>query len=187
MIRTISISILLFVASTAVNSAVVYSYTGNNYDQLEPSAFYFNDSMNLTGEVTFENALAPNLTNSSEAYNSYSFFNGRFTLDDTNSRLVRMELSTDSAGDIIGWDILAYQDSNHEQQSGFLLGGEFHTTTTGDVGIVSSLVYSAQLESAVANVPGVWSQRPVPIPAAAWLFISGFIGLLGLNYHKRGK
>lgn len=35
------------------------------------------------------------------------------------------------------------------------------------------------------HLEGVVAAAPVPIPAAAWLFSSGLIGLMGLARHKR--
>lgn len=70
---------------------------------------------------------------------------------------------------------------------------DYHATvpadsTTGFANVKYALYLVGNVTAGPAATPaGDWGPAPVPIPAAAWLFGSGLIGLVGIARRKKGK
>src|SRR5262245_13854615 len=89
----------------------IYTYTGHSYTSIGDGpipAGSYDFTMSVNGSFTLANPLAAYLSNSNITASvlSFSFFDGRTTLD-TSSVLPGKDFrfSTDAAGNITGWDI----------------------------------------------------------------------------------
>lgn len=187
-----------FLFLTPVSASVIYSYTGNQYvrvgDEFSTESAY-DTSMFVTGYMELENKLAPNLeTGLSIAPISFSFFDGVNTIDETNATAGLFAFETDSFGEIISWIIavesrpMSFSNIGDKFVSIELLhdGVAFaanvdnaETLTCLDDGCATIDIDVASTSDGVSNSPFVGQWSVVPIPAAIWLFASGFIMIFG--------
>jgi hypothetical protein len=184
---------LLFIVATPALASVVYSYAGNPFNSFSSATSYSSSNL-ITGTVVLENLLQANST-SQPTILSFSFTDGVQTLTEADAAIDIFEFTTDGdsitnwrvslqtfpaplvRGDVVqiirtyNWDV-DVKDAGNRQTVAAMIGntpifrvdsGERLTTTglwVGDVAIV-------------------------PLPATAWLFGSGLLGLIGLARHKK--
>ena len=183
-----SLSVILALISFNSTAAVIYEYTGNNYDTTWTSPSMFDTSMSITGSFTVDSKLIDFNGDITAQVTSYSFSDGVTTYTDADPEgSSQFIVNTDNNGDITSWII---DISDVDALSPNLEPGDIvNRITSGSSGedfaqvyqcdfIVSGCVFS-QIDGAFAYNPGSWSV--VPIPAAVWLFGSGLIGLAGLK------
>ena len=196
------ISSILFLVSGLVQAAVMYSYTGNNYDSVTnyaylppPEATPYDYSMSISGNVVFSEELARStIINAqwlSDHLVSYSFSDGVNNLNQDNSQITFGEFVADTGGTITQWGInivYAVQEPGDPEVS------IFQRISTGMQGFSASdyvknyechvfsggACYDPSFDhyAQTSQSPGTWvASSVVPIPAAAWLFGSALAGL----------
>ncbi|MGI9308989.1 MAG: VPLPA-CTERM sorting domain-containing protein [Gammaproteobacteria bacterium] len=127
------------------------------------------------------------LTNISTDVLSYSFTDGRHTLDQSNSG-INISVAVDGSGQITSWLVdIFFPGTPPEFNTGDQYGSISTRNNNGpvlDSGYIYECLYGSgfgtcstfDFDSAtISNQPGTWSV--VPIPAAAWLFGSALAGL----------
>jgi hypothetical protein len=177
----------LFVPSAnSVQAATVYSYTGNNYEQIMGTLY--NTSMSVTGSFTTEAPLINFSGDASSLITQFSYFDGINTLTEMNAG-VFLRLTTDNFGSITDWFI----DINNTDQ---IAAGDpyfsissadsFDSGITGECAFADSSgcsVFSIDEQGLINDNPGSWTV--VPIPAAAYLFSTGLLGLIGIARRRK--
>ncbi len=203
--------VVISIVATSVNASVIYQYTGNQYtDFFLDETDLYDSSMSITGFIEFENPLAPNLSVNGDEYGnvtpiSYSFFDGINTFTNLSPpTFEEFDIGTDSFGNITSWYIELWDtypspvSINDTKGFMYIVGDDYYPGWAGfDQGSLSTCdelsngtsgVYcSAQTQKSGWNdTAGTWSvsTSAVPIPAAAWLFISGLLGLTVASRRK---
>ena len=196
---------LLSIVATPALAAVVYGYSGDQFDTFNSTTTY--DTSNfISGTVTLENLLAANTT-STPAILDFSFTDGNQTLSMANgAAIVAMEFTTDEdsitnwrvelnilppgplgVGDVTQTIITYNRDAGVEDTgrtqtvTGTLPAFLFISDLSSDPVPISSIDYGT------ASTAGTWTGNiaAVPLPAAAWLFGSGLLGLAGIARRKK--
>jgi hypothetical protein len=194
---------LLSIAASPALAAVVYGYSGDQFDAFNSTTTY--DTSNfISGTVTLENLLAANTT-STPVILDFSFTDGHQTLSMANgAAIVAMEFTTDEdsitnwrvelnilpsgplgVGDVTQTIITYNRDADVEDT------GRTQTVT----GTLPAFLFISDLSSVpissidfgTASTAGLWTGEiaNVPLPAAAWLFGSGLLGLAGIARRKK--
>ena len=195
---------LLSIAASPALASVVYGYSG---DQLNtsPSTTAYDTSNFISGTVTLENLLAANTT-STPVILDFSFTDGNQTLSMANgAAIVAMEFTTDEDS-ITNWrvelnilpsgpldvgdvtqTIITYnrdagvEDTGRTQTVDLILSFLSISAVSSDPTPISSIDFGT------ASTAGTWTGEiaNVPLPAAAWLFGSGLLGLAGIARRKK--
>jgi hypothetical protein len=195
--------LLLGLCCGPVWAMTTYQYEGFNYSIVNlnntPPAGTYTTDMNLSGQFSVATDLTEmSLTEIGGSLLSYSFFDGRNTLTQANSEIVRFEIAVNAIGEITEWDIQV-QDP-FPDPGGFFVGVQSFTIRTADGpnwinqgsisectainldnGCTQTMADQATYVGIADNV-GTWSV--VPLPAGAWLFASA-LGLLGWMRRQR--
>jgi hypothetical protein len=100
----------LFLPVASIGHAITtYQYIGNNYQSVSddtPPEGTYTTSMSITGSFTVDEPLLPaSFTDITPAVQTYSFFDGRDTLTETNSQIIDFGVAVDTSGLIHEWDI----------------------------------------------------------------------------------
>ncbi len=192
-----SVTCVLIFAAFKANASVIYTYTGNNFTSATDP---YTTDMNVT--LQFETAIPLTgtgaMTNVSAEILSYTMYDGRKTLTDSDSPLdiyLNIDTATGiptewtihatnefgrSIGDIVNRMKTIYYSYSGGLDSAEEIECKFIPT---EVGECMGFDYIAGAD--VYNSPGssgTWSV--VPIPAAVWLFGSGLLGLIGVARRK---
>jgi hypothetical protein len=183
------------------SASVVYTYTGNTFTNIQDSdppagTFTTNDFVSISFVVPelLTDLRLPILISPT----SFTASNGRITLTNTSPlTLDTIRVATDSSGLITGWHIsLAKGGSDLQvgEQSDQILTGFNTAFSEGDGGnriecterdAADEQCFNFFLDfGSNTNNPGTWSLSTVPVPAAAWLFGSGLLGLVGIARKK---
>lgn len=184
--------VLIFTAFNA-NASVIYAYTGNNFTSTFGS--YATDmKITLQFETAMPLAGTGAMTNVSAEISSYTMFDGRKTLTDSDAPL-DIYLNIDSAtglptewiihatneyGRSLG-DIVNRMKTIYYSYSGGLDSVEeieciFIPPEVGECMGFNSIAGADVIN--VTDPPGSWSI--VPVPSAVWLFGSGLLVLTGM-------
>ena len=116
-------SLLLPLASIA-NAITTYQYAGNNYsgvsDATPPDGAY-DTSMSVSGSFAVSSPLLPSsLFDLQSIVQTYSFFDGRSTLTESDSRISSFSVTTDEAGHITEWSIVVGTPLGHSPRPAHL-------------------------------------------------------------------
>ncbi len=178
-------------------AAVFYSYAGTNFTNIsdpDPPAGTYDTTMSVTGSFTVAAPLLslPPSTDISASVSSYSFGDGRQTLDNGNSTVDVFRMSTDAAGSPSAWFIGLFAPFPSPTNVGDPFGA---ITTRNDAAIVdvgritncttvagSGCTVSVQ-DRGSAFTTGTWTVTPtvVPLPPAVLLFGSALVALFGFG------
>jgi hypothetical protein len=197
------VTVISIVFTTTAHAAVIYSYNGNNFNTILNSAaidFEYSGSQSISIEFTVPSLLI-DLFNTVITPDTFTISDGVTTFTESDSIDGRsFSLFTDSSGDITDWAISATEKA---VTSTWTVGDE--ATSMLSVGRVlyyspydKSKLYrcaSVNPDSSCASIylafgsnssiPGLWTTTTVPIPAAAWLFGSGLLCLVGIARRKK--
>ena len=200
--KSIALAATTLVLSTSVNASVIYTYTGNNFEQIQ--GVVYSTSNSVSASIQLANALAPLSAATAASVESFIITDGVNTLTDDNSNF-SLEIYTDALGDIYEWRISATVGFDQPTYIGdaswdILTVGKYNTTInvsdSGRIGTCMGVNETGGCSNAVGTSSGEiignqgsWAITgapisPVPVPAAVWLFGSGLIGLIGVARRK---
>ncbi len=196
-----------FIHAISANASVIYTYTGNNYNSFVSTELVlpqpYDSSMSVSGFIELETEIGANqlIDGHGLVPLDFSFSSGVITIDFTNAGGVFLDFATDASGNITEWNLYFVDDP-----TGLTLGGELHeifsTFTTDDIFVgyldIGETSYCKNLDAqgrcrfsdyhrGISEIPGTWTVSNVPVPAAAWLFGSGLVGLIGVAGRKKQK
>ena len=180
---------LSLAAAVTAKADEVYTYTGNDYTFAEAP---YTTSGSNTGEFTTSTPLGANLTNAIVSdLVTYQFEDGIGTIwDPADSTMPTLEVSTNSLGDIDGWELLLSAKAGF---NGIVLdtcGGAGNITFTilqctsqpqNDFADVTSTTHSGGfVYGQTQDDPGTWSQAAAtPEPSSLILLGTGVLGVAG--------
>ncbi len=200
LIGALAASFLL--VSGAPAATITYQYEGSNFDTFPFTSApgEYTTSMSVTGSFTVDDsfALPTTLLDIESDVISYSFFDGRNTLTESNSTVSGgFRVRADGGGQIFEWDIplvstpaqAAVGDEEYVIVTKFFPGGLGNQRDSGRFEVCTEFGTSCTNSDTdlaqITSDPGTWSSSAVPIPSAVWLFGSGLLGLMGMA--KRNK
>lgn len=181
----------LAVVSFNVNAAVTYQYAGNDYTNFYAAPSIYDTSMSINGSFTVDSKLISANGDISDQVTSYDFSDGVNTYSNTDPEgLSQFIVNTDSDGNITNWiiDIFDVSSLSPTVQPGDIISRIISQPDLDQADltqcdfIVVTCVFSQIDGATIFNNQGSWSV--VPVPAAAWLFGSGLIALIGLARRK---
>ena len=188
----------LLVLSAQAGASTTYVYTGRPYTNIlndnqlfgapAPGDFIlgtYDTSMSVTGRVELENTLGANLEDVGVLLTtlSYSFFDGRNTIDSNSNHTASIAFTTDAQGEITGWGFsLVVGDPSLETGGRNIINSNGNVGGNGiDVGEIDTSVHpnGRTTDFGQSFVPGVWSIQttPVPVPPSLWLLGPTIVGL----------
>jgi len=185
------------------DAATVYSYIGPNFSEFQDDpvpAGSYTSSMRLTGTFTVANPLLNVNGNIAGDLLSFSFFDGRNTVNNLNAVNFFFNVQTDPTGNLLTWDIealTAFPTTVGGQRWG--IAPTSVPFLTNDTAIIeeclsvlggSCATTGRDFASSGLEHSGVWSFADAvvtPLPAALPLFTGGLgvIGLLGWRRKKK--
>lgn len=183
---------LAIITTTPVLGNVIYSYTGNSFDNFSDPTLY-TSSMSVTGTIELTGALLPSSYTEFNADDPASFVGFSFGDGINTATQVfdnRWWFKTDQTGNIIEWKV-STRGTNPDADPGSQ-NYEIHTSNGQNIQIEDYGTLYDSCDGCPAPrwgsslTPGVWAMETVvPIPSAVWLFSSGLIGLIGLARRKK--
>jgi hypothetical protein len=183
-------ALLLAFSQNSHAITVTYDYTGNDFTYNDPSMPLCNSGdpgcySNITASLGFSSMLSGNLSNQTISPDTWMISDGLTTVTslDPAYQLLTLIVSTDGTGNITAWDILV-KKSSYEADAitsmRTLYGTGYGTRDeTNYCRTVSATTCNYNSQANVSDNPGTWTVSTVPVPAAAWLFGSGLLSLLG--------
>lgn len=197
MTTKVLVLIAILGAARAAGADAIYSYVGHTYTDITDvplPAGSFDTSMQVTGEFTLADALAPGMTSTdiTPLLTSFTFSNGRSILTNLDSLLsvALFSVSTDAFGAIDAWAIsiqrldavnggndIVIQTLN-DPTFGFPVEDSGQLTACDPVLLPRGLCLTLADVATVADAPGAWTQTPpdpVPEPATLGLCALGFL------------
>ncbi|HHO58812.1 MAG TPA: hypothetical protein ENJ64_01120 [Thiotrichales bacterium] len=179
------------------SAAVTYRYSGNTFNTFSAPTSY-TSAMSVTGSFELAAPLAANLFFADLNPLSFSFSDGINTITDATATQSSFQFATDFTGEIAGWRISV------STSDGFVFAGDtiFSIETVADPvlgnffdrGRIQTCLFPANNTrcgsftddfGSIFGEPASWNL--VPLPAAAWLFSSGFISLFAAQQYVRRK
>ena len=193
------------VLSATQARATTYTYTGNNFQASEitdntPPAGTYTTSESVSGSFTVPTPLAGNFSGFISP-TSFSFFDGRNTITNSNANLTSsFNVTTNASGAIVQWAVFV-QITPLPLVVGSLID---MIATAFEIGLnptdQASITFCAVLPcptgsgsqkdfAANFGTPGVWSSNAtaVPLPTALPLFATGLAGLGLLGWRRKKK
>jgi len=185
----------LFAVSSACGS-VVYTYTGNTYvDFLPPIYSIYDSTMRVSGSMVLPAPLAPDLAAAAVTPASFTFGDGLTVFTQGSIESGIFEFWTDASGNIVNW----YVDLRTEFPSPTAVGDTAGRLVTendavfvrdgGSIGsctavIAGTCTQPVTIAASLSYIPGSWTVSGIPLPGAAYLFVSGLLGLIGTAGRK---
>ena len=165
-----------------VDAATIYTYTGNNFT--DGIGYYTADDY-VTAELSLDTPLLPN-----QHYSDLTLLSGfalKMTAGPTELEYGQSgaeawaDVTTGSGGNIGEWDV-----GLRLYFSGGVGGIVTCSSPCEEVGLSDYVGYYDGVAYITSNTnnPGTWAVQTVPIPAAAWLFGSALLGLVGIGRRK---
>jgi hypothetical protein len=184
-----------FASVTQALATTIYAYTGNNFT-LYPSPY--TDQMSVSATFSLAQPLAANLNFSSVSPISFSLSDGVNTITDQSDNLLStlFRFITDGSGNIQEWNVSVLTDFPTQSVGETRITiGTVNNPSLGqiyDQGLISTCTNTGNCSSGlvqtnafISGSPGAWQVTTVPVPAAAWLFGSGLLGLIGVARRKK--
>ena len=140
--------------------------------------------MNVTVTLEYTDPLSLNLTEQITNPLSFSISDGINTIDKTTASSWRVNVGTDENGLIDSWFVFAVTGAGDSQWYIETINSNL-TTLVWDYGRIGAGLTSNHDIASIRDAPGVWAVSPVPIPAAAWLFVTALIGLVGFGKRRK--
>jgi hypothetical protein len=201
----VSLTCALFVGAAPARASTTYTYTGPNFNDIEGGGLggFYTTSMNVTGTFT---VAAPLISLSGQDITSsilsFSFFDGLRTIMSSNATSFGFtNFSTDALGNLTAWDISVHigdlaATGDEEQDIGTLFIPQVLAVDQGDIALCVGPVVNGSCAPIAAEVgraqfnnpsqiPGVWTETP--LPAALPLFATGLGGLGLLGWRRKRK
>jgi hypothetical protein len=191
--------VLALLTAGSVQAAVVYTYTGNTYDDVyncctAPVPTPYDTSMRITGTLVLAEELGSGLNFWGDfEVLSYSFSDGVNTLTNENSSINVFEIIADEQGDILYWDSIRFSYFEDAGNGSVQIKQTIETSNPWNYGspldrainfecLEYAEIYACNdahdREASIGSLPGTWTKSSVvPIPAAVWLFGSALAGL----------
>jgi len=191
--------VFALLASGWTHAAVVYTYTGNAYDDVyndspaSGSVSPYDTSMRITGTLVLTEELGSGLNFWGDfEVLSYSFSDGVNILTNENSSINIFEIIADEQGDFLYWDNIKFSYSEDAANGSARIVQVIETSNPWAYGSSLDRAYNFECleysgyachyahdrEASIESSPGTWTKASVvPIPAAAWLFGSALAGL----------
>jgi hypothetical protein len=190
------LSVLISLSAPA-SAAVVYTYTGNNFDSLNNikssiTGVTYAATDHISGSLTLASALAPNLSFATVVALDFSFTDGHHTFTPANTDFAApyssaFSFGTNAAGAISRWDIrlvdpnvsasnpnLSGLNSYNNPAFSTTLEQAYQTRCSGDPCSSANLLGSTS--GSTANNPGTWTVETVsavPEPQEWALLLAG--------------
>ena len=174
-------------------ATVQYVYTGNTFGNTAMPQCPSTDCFSITATIDLSDTNNTNLTLTDPVIPlAWSISDGLTTITDQTAGfyLYTLNLRTDVLGNISQWNFVVanipphglYELESMQTTFGAGITAADYTgyCTSGTAAPCSSTLY-ARLE----NNTGTWIVTTVPLPAAAWLFGSGILGLIGIGRKRR--
>lgn len=196
---------LLSIAASPTLASVVYGYSGDQFDAFASIDPTYDTSSFISGTVTLENLLTANTT-STPTILDFSFTDGNQTLSMANgAAIAAMEFTTDEDS-ITSWRvelnilpsgplevgdvssiISTYNWDTDVEDAGRIQRVDRTLSFLSISDLSSDPVPISSIDFGTASTAGLWAGEiaSVPLPAAAWLFGSGLLGLAGIARRKK--
>jgi hypothetical protein len=167
--------------------AAVYDYTGNDFNSFFGSTYTSSDS--VTASFSFSSVLPDNLSNANLSPETFSISDGVQTITNssTGAHVAFFELSTNSSGAIVGWNIVIYDETStayHEIDLAGIDRGLMQTCGAGST-TTSCINASNVTDGSQTNDPGIWTVTGVPEPSTWAMMILGFMGVGFMAYRRK--
>ena len=197
--RNIFLGLMLVLSTNTANASVVYKYVGNKYTSATNP---YDTSMNVSGSFTVDSLLINVSGDVTSLISSFNFTDGVHTLTNADQiERFRFLLDTNESGQIINWEIgiiellppILGATAAGIYSRGIPTIDGFDNDDSGTLRQCNAAAFGECITSEIRNIgrgsvstlnnPGNWSV--VPIPAAAWLFGTGLLGLIGVSRRKK--
>lgn len=186
-LRLLGALIIYLAAGTAAHGSVVYTYTGNNFDLLLNGSLY-SGSMSVAGSLELSGALAPDLSSVVVTPTRFTFSDGVTIFTEATTDTGLFTFWTDSSGNIVDWNIDLRTDFPNPVSVGdtaarlVTTSDVFTQPDGGSIAVCQAVTAGActtidTADVSLSHTPGTWTVTAVPLPAGAYLFVSGLLCL----------
>ena len=188
---TLTLGLMLAFASVPGRASMVYTYTGLEFTSVKGA---FETSDFFTATFSLDDALAANTSVDLTTLAGFTLTMSAGHISMTNTvggvTLTEADVSTDAFGNIVTWGLGFSELVNNDTQRNSLLTRHFPGYNL-DV-VIDRVTLGEPRGNEIGNgsvgPAGTWtSASVVPIPAAAWLFGSGLLGLIGIARRKNHR
>lgn len=163
----LALILLLFGVPLAASATAIYQYTGNPF---QSALGRYTTSDSLSGTIQLASPLAPNLNFAAITLEDWSFADGLKLFTPGNSSAETPRVSTDGAGQIVGWSF---------DFSGGAAVGIMGSFNQGPIDQIDQATDFLEGNSLASNegVPGSWALVPEPSTGALLAFSLSLLAL----------